>query len=74
MSRCQVACGNCSVNVIGAVLIDSRGYQAASVLERLILLKLIPCDSIALSLCSKDDLSKLLSLNGHQDPRSMFAA
>ena len=38
---------------------------------RLISPKDFSCDSIVLTLYSEDTVSKLLSLNGHQNPRSM---
>ena len=57
--------------MIGAVLIDSGAYQAAGIPARLISPKDFSCDSIVLTLYSEDSVSKLLLLNGHQDPCSI---
>ena len=62
------------MKIIGAVIIDSGVFKDSGVPIRLIAPKHFSCDSITLSLCSENTVYKLLSLNGHQDPRLMVVA
>ena len=59
------------MQTIGTVLFDSVDFKSAGVPMRMIALKYFSCDSILLPLCSENTFSKIISLNGHQDLRSM---
>ena len=52
-------------------MVVPEAYPDDVVLVRLVSPKHFSCDSIELTLHSEDAISKLISLGGHQDPRSI---